>query len=63
MNVLAKREEAIARWRKFHGAELHYLYFPPDIFRVIKSRNMRWAGLAVHMGQKENVYSILVGKT
>jgi hypothetical protein len=29
---------------KFHNEELHNLYSSPDIFRVIKSRNVRWVG-------------------
>jgi hypothetical protein len=29
---------------------------------MIESRTMRWAGLAVRMGEKFNAYRILVGK-
>jgi hypothetical protein len=31
-------------WRKLHNEELHNLYSPPSIARMIKSRRMRWAG-------------------
>jgi hypothetical protein len=32
------------------------------IIRIIKSRRMRWAGYVVRMGEKRNVYKLLVGK-
>jgi hypothetical protein len=38
-----KREED-GSWRKLHNDELHSLYSSPNIFRVNKSRRMRWAG-------------------
>jgi hypothetical protein len=31
-------------WRKLRNEELHSLYSSPSIIRMIKSRNMRWAG-------------------
>jgi hypothetical protein len=30
--------------------------------RIIKSRRMRWAGHVARMGEKRNVYRLLVGK-
>jgi len=39
-----------------------YLYYSPNIFRVIKSRRMRWAGHVVGMGERRGVYRVLVGK-
>jgi hypothetical protein len=38
------------------------LYSSPNIIRIIKSRRMRWAGHVARMGEKRNVYSLLVGK-
>jgi hypothetical protein len=38
------------------------LYSSPDIIRQIKSRRMRWAGHMAHMGERTNVYRVLVGK-
>jgi hypothetical protein len=39
------------------------LYYSPNIIRIIKSRKMRWAGHAARMGEKRNVYRLLVGKS
>jgi hypothetical protein len=49
-------------WRKLHNEELHNLYSSPSIIRIIKSRRMRWAGHVAWMGEKRNVYRLLVGK-
>jgi hypothetical protein len=32
------------------------------MIRIIKSRRMRWAGHVARMGEKRNVYGLLVGK-
>jgi hypothetical protein len=48
--------------RKLHNEELHNLYSSPSIIRIIKSRWMRWAGHVARLGEKRNVYSLLVGK-
>jgi hypothetical protein len=42
--------------------ELHNLYSSPSIIRIIKPRRMRWAGYVARMGEKRNVYRLLVGK-
>jgi hypothetical protein len=34
----------------------------PSIIGIIKSRRMRWAGHVARMGEKRNVYRLLVGK-
>jgi hypothetical protein len=49
-------------WRELHNEELHNLYFSPSIFRMTKSRRMRWAGYVARMGAKRSAYRILVGK-
>jgi hypothetical protein len=56
-----KREEMIG-WRRLHNEELHNLYASQNIIRVIKSRRMRWAGHAAHLGEMVNEYNILIGK-
>jgi hypothetical protein len=57
-----KRDEVTGEWRKLHNEELRDLYSSPSIIRVIKSRWMRWAGHVARMGEKRNVYRLLVGK-
>jgi hypothetical protein len=42
--------------------DLHNLYSSPSIIRIIKSRRMRWTGHVAQMGEKRNVYTVLVGK-
>jgi hypothetical protein len=56
-----KRDGVTGRWRKLHNEELHNLYSSPGIIRIIKSRRMRWAGHVARMGEKRNVYRLLVG--
>jgi hypothetical protein len=57
-----KRDGVTGGWRKLHNKELHNLYSSPNIIRIIKSRRMRWAGYVARMGEKSNVYKLLVGK-
>ena len=52
----------MGEWRKLHNEELNDLYSSPNIVRVIKSREMRWAGHVARMGEEREVYRILVGK-
>jgi hypothetical protein len=54
------RVEVTGGWRKLHNEELHDLYSSPSIIRIIKSRRMRWAGHVARMGEKKNVYRLLV---
>jgi hypothetical protein len=49
-------------WRKLYNEELHNLYTSPSIIRIIKSRRFRWAEHVARMGDKGNVYRLLVGK-
>jgi hypothetical protein len=57
-----KRDGVMEGWRKLHNEELHNLYSSSSIIRIIKLRRMRWAGHAAQMGEKRNVYRLLVGK-
>jgi hypothetical protein len=54
-----KRDEVTGEWIKLNNEELSDLYYLPNIFRVVKSKRMRWAGL---MGKERGVHRILVGK-
>jgi len=43
--------------------ELNDWHSSPSIFRVIKSRRVRWAGHVVRMGERRGVNRVLVGKS
>jgi hypothetical protein len=57
-----KRDGVTEGWRNLYNEELHNLYSSPSIIRIIKSRRMRWAGHVARMGEKRNLYKLLVGK-
>ena len=57
-----KRGEVTGELRKLHNEELNELYSLLSIFRVIKSRRMRWAGHVARTGERRSVYRIVVGK-
>jgi hypothetical protein len=56
-----KRDEVTGERRKLHDEELHDLYSPPDIIRVIKSRRMKWAGHVARLGERRGVYRFWLG--
>jgi hypothetical protein len=56
-----KKDEVRGEWRKIHTDELNDMYSSPNIVWVIKSRSMRWAGNVVRMGERRDVYRVLVG--
>jgi hypothetical protein len=56
-----KRGGVTGGWKKLHNEELHDLYSSPTIIRIIKSRRMVWAGHVARIGEKRNVYRLLVG--
>ena len=58
----AKRDEITGEWRKLYNAELHALYFSPNIIRNLKSRRLRWAGHVAGMELSRNSYRVLVEK-
>jgi hypothetical protein len=58
----SNRDRVTGGWRQLHNEKLHNLYSSPSIIRIIKSRRMRWAGHLARMGEKRNVYRLLVGK-
>jgi hypothetical protein len=49
-------------WRKLLNEELRDLNPSPSIIRIIKWRRMGWAGHVARMGEKRNVYRLLVRK-
>jgi len=58
----SKRDKVTGEWRKLHTEELNDLYSSPSIVRVTKSRRMGWAGHAARMGERGDIYRVLVGK-
>jgi hypothetical protein len=57
-----KGDEVTGEWRKPHNKQLHDLYSSPNIIRILKARRMRLAGHVARMGEKRNVFRLLVGK-
>jgi hypothetical protein len=57
-----KRDEVTGECKRLHSGELCNLYSSPDNIRQIKSRRMRWAGHVAHMGERRNVYRVLMGR-
>jgi hypothetical protein len=53
-----KMEEVTEKWRKLHIKEISDLYISPNIFRVIKSRRMIWAGLATLVREGRDAYRV-----
>ena len=56
-----KRDEVTREWRKLRKEELNDLYSSLNIVRVVKSRNMRWAGHVAGLRESGVVYRLLVG--
>jgi hypothetical protein len=61
VNIGPKRDEVTGEWRQLHNEELHNLYFPPNIVRVLKSRRVRWVGHVACMGEERGMYRVLMG--
>jgi hypothetical protein len=57
-----KRDGVTGGWSKLHNEGLHSLCASPSIIRIINTRKMKWAGHVARMGEKRNVYRLLVGK-
>jgi len=57
-----KRDEVKQEYRKLLNEELNDMYSSPNIFLVVKSRRMRWAGYVASMRERRGIYRVLVGK-
>jgi hypothetical protein len=51
--IFGPKRKVDGSWRKLHNDELHSLYSSPNIFRLIISRRMRWAGHVARIGGGE----------
>jgi hypothetical protein len=47
----AKRDKVTGGWKRLHNEKLNDLY-SPNIFRVTKSRKMRWSGHVTYGGEE-----------
>jgi hypothetical protein len=57
------RDEVTGGRRKLHKEKLHDLCSSPSIMGIMKSRRMRWAEYVTRMGEKRNMYRLLVGRS
>jgi hypothetical protein len=57
-----RRGEVTGEWTKLRNVELNILYSSSNIFRVIKSRGIRWVGHVALMSERRGVYRVRVGK-
>jgi hypothetical protein len=48
-----KREEVTEGWMKLNNEKCKIFYSLLNIFRIIKSRRMRWAGHTENVGRRE----------
>jgi len=53
-----KRDKVTGEWRRLHNEELHSLYSPPNIIRMIELRIMRWAGHVALMGDRKYIRGV-----
>ena len=49
-------------WKRLHNEKLHSLYRSTNVFRVIKSRRLRWADHVDKMEEGRSAFKILTGK-
>jgi hypothetical protein len=54
------REKLTGGWRKMHNEELHNLYSSTNIIAMMRSTRMSNAGHVERMGERKNVYRILL---
>jgi hypothetical protein len=47
-----KRDEVAGKWRRLHNEDLNDLH-SPNVFQVMKSRRIRWAGMKHVLGRGE----------
>jgi hypothetical protein len=58
-----KWDKVTRGWRKLHNDGFNDLYSSPNIFRVIKSRKIKWTVHVARMGERRGVNRVLAGKS
>jgi hypothetical protein len=58
----SRRYEMTGHWRKLHIEGLQNWNSSPSVIRTMKSRGMRWTGYMPRIGEKNNLYSLLLRK-
>ena len=54
--------ELTSDWKRLPSEKLDDLYSSPNIFWVIKSRRIKWAGHVARIGERRRAYRVWVGK-
>jgi hypothetical protein len=62
MSKFVPERQKILKIKKLHNEEPNYLYWSPNIFRVIETRILGWNGQAVRMGERIGLCRVLVRK-
>ena len=57
-----KWDKVTRGWRKLHNDGFNDLYSSPNIFRVIKSRKIKWTVHVARMGERRGVNRVWVEK-
>jgi len=60
--IFGPRRDEVMGVEKTTFEELNNLYSSPNIVRAIKSRRMRWEGRVARMGNRRDVFRVLVGE-
>jgi hypothetical protein len=56
-----EEQEVTNNWGKSYKEDFHNLFSSPNIIRVIKSGQTRWAGQVAHTRERRNAYWTFVG--
>lgn len=62
MGVWDYEKRGNEEWWRLHNEEPFDLYFSSSIFRMSKSRRMRWTGHVAPMGGRRGASRVLIGK-
>ena len=60
--IFVPKRDGIGEWRRLHNEELHSLYCPPNIVRVIKFRRLIWTARVTRMEEARSYFKILTGR-